>query len=102
VRIMKDQIPSKSLAVLIVDRLVYAKCLDESDFDKGVAIAKHAIDSRKALGDYDGKKGMESFDLGMLIVNDLIKADVVVQRDFEKAVECADEEIIARKAAGDY
>jgi len=99
---MKNQIPSKSLAVLIVDRLVYAKCVEEPDFDKGVAVATNTIDSRKALGDYHSEKGLESFDLAMLIVNDLIKANLVVQREFEKAVDCADEEIIARKAAGDY
>jgi hypothetical protein len=99
---MRDRIPSESLAVLIVDRLIYAKCIDQSDLNKGITIAKSTIDSRKALGDYDGQNGLASVDLAMIIVNALIKSSLIAQHHCEKAVNCADEEIVARQAAGDY
>jgi hypothetical protein len=96
---IEDKIPSADLALLILDRLVYAKCVEEGDFGKGVIVATGAIDARKALGDYDL---FESIDLAMIIVNELIKARLTQQVDFNKAVKCTDEEIIARQAAGDY
>jgi hypothetical protein len=46
------KLTSESLAVLIVDALVYAKIVRKEDLDRAIEIATEEIDVRKAAGDY--------------------------------------------------
>jgi hypothetical protein len=96
------QIGSENLAVLIVDALVDARIVAQTEFEKGVLVSTESINSRKALGDYYDEQRLPSESLGMVIVNKLIQEGVVEQTAFQKAVEIATEEIDVRKALGDY
>jgi len=46
------KLPSRDLAVLVIDALVDAKIVQKDRFDEAVRIAAEELDVRKALGDY--------------------------------------------------